>query len=825
MPASWPRCLLLAAVMCAASGPAVGSDDVAHGMSRLYLDPRWGVIVRTPRVTVRLDRNAYLTGPVVRLRPEGVVLTLAAPTVVAAGPSRLRLVYHVPAPHGPAFTVERTLTLSVRTAATELTESFALTTSTVLHGDLEIERPFSVAPARPAADGQALCGGSAVFPLQNGWARSYPLTEGGVQAEYRLGNVWAGSETPQLALPILLVSSGRSAVALCADPTFSAQFQVHLGTRGIEGSVRYCYAATRVPIRGTERRMFGLRVAPQGGRRKDIANALDAFFRLMLPDVPPGPNWLHDIAMVHYDYLSDGGRGWERDVRTLANWLSPEKRRHVALCFHGWYDALGFYCYDRVTGELKDEWVAFGPTQKLKLTKAEVKRRLRLARNLGFRVLLYFADGLAMDSGFPGYRDDWVYRDANGNRLPGWQGPDTYGPTYLLNPAHPEVARWFCDYLDALMATYGPDVDGFVWDETFHATIGQIATTPEPAYCDRAMLTLVRTLRENLKKRYSQKAFLTSDCIGVFGWSHVPGYGMVADGTYQDTHCDPAAWSYGLFPNWRNTLWSCNWSPLSNFHYTGFGVERFGAPVAISNGWGDGRGPSEWQPWERDAVLRLFRHRLRSGPRTRMLLADPEMLLADSPDRGAAGDPLPTPGPGEVNWASAEHGSRAAASSEDDYGGGTWGPSGVIDGIRDDTGWGSGNGWASKVGQPLPQWLEIDFGRPRALTRFVVITYQSENTTETAAKWGVRNYDVQARQPHRHTWRTLVHEAGGRAVKVRVHHLPRPVCADRIRIVVRDVAPLDGAARLLEFEAWGPRDEPCRSDGRGTAADGLVHAQ
>ncbi len=80
----------------------------------------------------------------------------------------------------------------------------------------------------------------------------------------------------------------------------------------------------------------------------------------------------------------------------------------------------------------------------------------------------------------------------------------------------------------------------------------------------------------------------------------------MADGTYQDTRCDPAAWSYGFLPNWRNTLWSCNWWPMSHFAYTRWGVRHFGTPVAISNGWGDHCGPSEWSPHQRDEMLSLF---------------------------------------------------------------------------------------------------------------------------------------------------------------------------------------------------------------------------
>ena len=121
----------------------------------------------------------------------------------------------------------------------------------------------------------------------------------------------------------------------------------------------------------------------------------------MLPDVPPGPKWLHEVAMVYYDYLSDDGQGWEKDVNELARLIKPEDRRRVALCFHGWYESLGGYSYDDSTGKMKTEWTAMGRTRKVHLTQEEMKRRLRLAKQLGFRVILYFGDGVIQDSKSP----------------------------------------------------------------------------------------------------------------------------------------------------------------------------------------------------------------------------------------------------------------------------------------------------------------------------------------------------------------------------------------------------------------------------------------
>ncbi|MBN1420176.1 MAG: discoidin domain-containing protein [Planctomycetes bacterium] len=768
----------------------------APAAGALRMTPR-GVTFASGALSIDLDRNERLATPILRFLPDKIEIPLSNPHVERDGEAWLRLTYVLETPAG-GLEVERVLQIEEGPAeCSSLHETFSIAFDAPIATDLEIERPFQI--VLPPSPGTA-----AVLPLQNGWARTVALSPDGTSAEYRLGNPITAKETPALALPLVEIVSPPARCALMADPTFAALFSLDPARAVVGGSLRYRYAASCVPLRGTETRAFGVRLGRGADPKAGFDAALDAFFTLMLPDVPPGPRWLHDIAMVDYDFLSDDGKGWDRDVRLLGEWLAPGERSRVALCLHGWYDALGAYAYDAEARKIKDEWVAFARTRKVAFTQDEIRRRIRAARSQGFRALLYFADGLAADSGVPGYRDDWAYRDAEGRRISGWQGPDTFGKTFLRNPAHPEVFQWYIGYMDALLAAFGPDVDGFVWDETFHARIGQIAATPEPAYCDRAMMALVKALAARVETFDPEKVFLASDCVGVFGWSDVPGYAMVADGTYQDTHASPVAWSYGLFPNWRNTLWSCNWGAMSSFHFTRWGVETFGVPVAISNGWGDDRGPSEWTTEECRTILDLFRKRCAAGPRVRYLAEDPEILLGSAPNRPSPGDPLPAPAAGEVNWAASARGSRAIASSEERIGAAVWPASGLIDGVRDDAGWGSGHGWASARGEPLPQWAEVDFGVERTISRFVVITYEKEKTEETASKWGVIDYAIEIPESGIGAWKSVVDERRGRAVKVRAHELEKPVRTSRFRIIVRRVAPLDGQARLLQLEAWGP---------------------
>ena len=89
-------------------------------------------------------------------------------------------------------------------------------------------------------------------------------------------------------------------------------------------------------------------------------------------------------------------------------------------------------------------------------------RRLALAKQLGFRVILYFGDGVIQDSKSPAagcYHPDWDYQDAKGKRVTGWEGPDTWGTTYVRNPSHPEVVAWYGRYLKALLDAFGPEID------------------------------------------------------------------------------------------------------------------------------------------------------------------------------------------------------------------------------------------------------------------------------------------------------------------------------------------------------------------------------
>jgi hypothetical protein len=440
-------------------------------------------------------------------------------------------------------------------------------------------------------------------------------------AAYRFAGALPGPGA-LLALPMLSVPAQPSAsrerpgrMLLAADPYFSVLFT--------PTALEWTYPAKAGLENGCERRTIVI-----SRHEGSPEQSLDCFFRTVLAEVPPGPKWLHDIALVDYDYMSDEGQGWFRDIDALAAALPKADRHKVFLCLHGWYDFLGRYCFDRKAGKFDSEWTAFSNYEAaknapafaevegdkvevgfanckpVKMSLKEVHSRLNYARGRGFRVGMYFADGMNAGEGLADFDPSCVLQWG------GWQGPDTKGRSYLQNPLHPKVRAFYLDYTRALLAEFGPEIDALTWDETFHMSPGQLGSEGFPGCADRAMMRLVREV-SRLVEDYNQNhkrqiAFLTSDCLGVFGQDLKGPYALVAHGTFQDSWCLPQAWSYGIFSNYRNVLWSCCWFPVTKWSWIDFAVRQYQAPVALSNGYGNDKGFSEMTAEQRARALALF---------------------------------------------------------------------------------------------------------------------------------------------------------------------------------------------------------------------------
>ena len=519
---------------------------------------------------------------------------LSRPTVAMIAVDSARIEYEVPGE--PKISVCINYKLQSKGGTVVLVRGVEVRASTKLKEDLTISLPNW--PGK--------------LPLDT-WL---PLPDG---SQGMLGNKPAGydfqgpNDQEHMPIQIPMVTFGKSdsrRVTIASDPYFSTLF--------VRDHMEWTYPKAIGLEDEVERRRL-VTVIHEGGP----ASSLDAFYTYALPDVPPGPQWVHDIAMVDYDYLSKGGRGWFRDIDALAAALAPEERKKVFLCMHGWYDWCGRYSFDVKTKKFEPQWTAFGNAALYKdkhdpkifedhkiddgffmcesatMTPETIRERLAYAKAKGFRVGLYFADGLNAGTALPDFSSKLVLKTG------AWVGPDTCGTSYCMNPLAPEVRNFFDAYSTAVLEKFGSLVDALVWDETFMVGANTYGSVEIPGYSSRAMMRLIRMVANKVETHNPQMALLSSDDVGLVPGA--PSYAMVAHGTYQDAWFKPSAWAPGIYSNWRNALWGCCWRPITMWNWVEFGVKNYQAPVPLSNGWGDNTGFADMSPDMQRQVLELFR--------------------------------------------------------------------------------------------------------------------------------------------------------------------------------------------------------------------------
>lgn len=460
-----------------------------------------------------------------------------------------------------------------------------------------------------------------LMPEKDGLLRSYHLqprkrrTDLGAHSaagQWELGAKAAGNHNyVELAMPLvgLDLANGpmgqkKTRLAVSFDPYCGGN--IYASTAQDEASiyVSTTYDGETVPVKSEERTILleFISGSEQGSSDSELTDGMLRSFYRTIPEIKPGADWIHDIHLVYYEYLSEKGDSWYEELQSLADKIPAEYRSGVAVCLHGWYDYFLQYGYDHENGELLDQWVAFPGSRKISMSLEKMHDMLRFSKDLGFRTLLYFADGTNSDTGAPAYRPEFALLDKDGNTTGGWVGPDSIGKPIRADPAVPDLSEWYKAYLRALVTEYGDYIDGFVWDETYYIPVNTVGYAQEtPAYSDRAMMRLVSELTQIVQSHHHMNpdlVFLASD------YGSVP-YALTAHGTYQDSAMRPDIWGPSMFINYRNALWSCLWYPVSRF-YTNENAVALGLPQALSKGWGDNTGPSEMPPEMIDTIIERF---------------------------------------------------------------------------------------------------------------------------------------------------------------------------------------------------------------------------
>ncbi|MDP6045297.1 MAG: hypothetical protein QGG25_06805 [Phycisphaerae bacterium] len=509
-------------------------------------------------------------------------------------------------------------TLQVSIALPQNRKQDLLLYRTQLEFDRPVRMDVTVQYRFQIRDAQA---GKIILPERDGYLRSYPLTPGRSRAgRYELGARAAGSaKCPQLGIPVVGLVFGKESgdskaeqLAVSIDPYCGGHIQASPAGKHTFATVSTTYHGAAAPMT-REKRTVAMEF-----HRKGVDGMLNSFY-CTIPEIQPGAAWIHDVHLVYYDYLSDAGDGWYKGLKHLADRVPLAHRRRVAVCLHGWYDYFQQYAYDHKTGKLLKKWVAFPGTRKIPMSLESMHKRIKFAKDLGFRTLLYFADGTNSDSGAPGFRKEYVFRSKDAKTVKGWKGPDSLGQPLRMDPAVAGLRVWYKGYLKALLEEYGREIDGLVWDETFYMPIGAVSYSQKTPTCaDRAMMSLVSEMTQIVqqhRKRNPNLVFLASD-IGK------TTYALVSHGTYQDSDMRVRDWGPGMFANYRNCLWSCNWYPVKHGGARNrYAAEALGLPQGLSNGYGDNKGPHEMPQELLETVLRAFLKNVKNNrQRTRYLI-------------------------------------------------------------------------------------------------------------------------------------------------------------------------------------------------------------
>ncbi len=454
------------------------------------------------------------------------------------------------------------------------------------------------------------------------------------------------TDDARLALPFAVLETPRGLWLAGADPSFSTTITFTEATSDPTLSFSWRWLAA-AGVHADEKRGFFIQSV------RSVESALNRWFELATPEVPKGPDWLHDIALQDYDFLSKDGHGWYRDIDAACEMIAPEDRHRALFCLHGWYDRVGRYCFDPASGQLDDQWVAFPYMQRpellalvtaqpvgsglptpaayafrnvdryrpVDLSWDDLRARLRYARERGFRTAVYVMTGM-QDAG---ERAPFV---ANGTGLDVetalWQGPELIGATYLRNPLHPDVRTQTLAYVRALLERVGDLADAMVMDESYYIGYGVLGPPTCPGYADRAQMNLVKDMTNLCHQVRPDLAFMTADLLGAPGLEgRAFPYSLYADGIYQDSWCWPQTWDCVRLPAWRNVAWSCNWAPVTNLAFTRWAVLAHHAPVAISNGcFGDDTGLADMDATTARAISDLWRASIGHDRTKRIIVAD-----------------------------------------------------------------------------------------------------------------------------------------------------------------------------------------------------------
>lgn len=315
----------------------------------------------------------------------------------------------------------------------------------------------------------------------------------------------------------------------------------------------------------------------------DALTAWKAFHRFAHEEEYEPPEWLREMRVHYYDFLSSAngktghrGDGYDADLPHFPAF-------HVGMATqHGYYPALGDFIHPDRPSWKAMRGDAAGPAD---MSIDVMRERIKATRKAGARAAVYMHPVL-LDGASEIYRryKDHVLVDEAGQPVPfGWAGPDTVGKSWRASLGSPEWRAHILQQTEWIMELLEPDA--ITLDETF-AGIGYDHHPSHSGPMALDAIDLYRKMRTIIKSHGADRALLTSDCS-------MTGFVLWGDGECGDHAYDPLLGQplYRQKPvRYLAALGDKPWRPCA-WHFRGMWEKQMalarqtGSGVGVSNGW------------------------------------------------------------------------------------------------------------------------------------------------------------------------------------------------------------------------------------------------
>jgi hypothetical protein len=290
--------------------------------------------------------------------------------------------------------------------------------------------------------------------------------------------------------------------------------------------------------------------------REDSGVAWKAFHRYGHHELAEVPEWLREVKVHYYDFLSsahgkDGhrGDGYEADLKYF-------KQFQVGMATqHGYYPSIGdFLQPDRAS------WKAMQGDKNgsVEMSIAKMKERIAATRAVGTHPAVYMHT-LCFDDASPlfGKLKDSIMVNEQGKQIPyPWSNVDTAGSNWFMSFASKDWRDHLLKQTAYIMEILNPDA--IVLDETF-LCLGYDEHPDRKGPLSNHSIGVIKDMRSLIHSYGKEKALLTSDCsmAGMVLWAD----GEAGDHSYPNLLGNPL---YRKMPiRFQAPLCSKPWIPCS----------------------------------------------------------------------------------------------------------------------------------------------------------------------------------------------------------------------------------------------------------------------